>query len=334
MRRALTARVAERVGEDEPALRVGVDHLDRLAVHRSEDVAGPVRAAPCHVLGRGDHGEHAERDAQVGDRADALDHRRAARHVPLHVLHVVRCLERDPAGVEGDRLADQAEHEVVACAGRVVAQDDQPRVVVASLCHRRERAHAHLLDLSAVERLVGERARPLRDLGSTLGEPLRREVVRRAVREVAGAVRPLCDALGALRQLQGLVVRPDEDEPLRQVSPGPVGLPGAGVVAAEHEAVHDRARLLGRAQAAGSRRAATKPCRRGRGGRRRRPRRGSSRRRAGRGGRRRRRRSVRARRGGCRSRRPRPSSRPTRREPEAADRGRAPRRQGRGRRRR
>jgi len=54
-------------------------------------------------------------------------------------------------------------------------------------------------------------------------------------------------SLGAPGQLECFVACPDEDEPLCQVPPRAVGLPGAGVVAAEHEAVHDRACLFGRA---------------------------------------------------------------------------------------
>jgi hypothetical protein len=55
VRRAVLTGVPERVGEDEPAFRVGVRDLDRLAVRRREDVAGPVGVAAGHVLaGRDD----------------------------------------------------------------------------------------------------------------------------------------------------------------------------------------------------------------------------------------------------------------------------------------
>ena len=40
---------------------------------------------------------------------DRLDHRGAARHVELHLLHLRRGLDRDAAGVEGHGLADVAE---------------------------------------------------------------------------------------------------------------------------------------------------------------------------------------------------------------------------------
>ena len=50
-----------------------------------------------------------ERQPQLGDRGDRLEHGGAARHVHLHLLHLRRGLDRDPAGVEGDGLADQPE---------------------------------------------------------------------------------------------------------------------------------------------------------------------------------------------------------------------------------
>ena len=41
------------------------------------------------------------------DRGGRLDHGGAARHVHLHLLHLARGLDRDAAGVEGHRLADE-----------------------------------------------------------------------------------------------------------------------------------------------------------------------------------------------------------------------------------
>ena len=179
VRRALLPRVPERVGEHEPALGVGVDDLDRLAVGGREDVAGPERVAARHVLRRGDDGEHAHREAELGDRADALDHGGAAGHVALHVLHVQRRLERDAAGVERDRLADEAEHDGAARAGRVVAQDDQARRVVAALRDRGERAHPELARSASRSSASAVSPRARRDLLRAVGEPFRGEVVRR-----------------------------------------------------------------------------------------------------------------------------------------------------------
>ena len=200
VRGALLPRVPERVGEHEAALGVGVGDLDRLAVGGGDDVAGPVGVAARHVLGGRGDGQHAHRQAELGDRAGGLDHGRAAGHVALHVLHVQRGLERDAAGVEGDRLADEAEHDVAAGGlRRVVAQHDQARGVVAALRDRGQGAHPELRDLVGVERLGADVLERRRDLLRALGEPLRRGLVRRAVDEVARAVRPLGDRRRALR---------------------------------------------------------------------------------------------------------------------------------------
>ena len=88
------------------------------------------------------------RKLEVGDRAHAGDHGAAAGHVALHVLHAERGLERDAAGVERDRLADEAERDVRLRAGRLVAHDDQARLVVRALRDAGEGAHPELDDLA------------------------------------------------------------------------------------------------------------------------------------------------------------------------------------------
>ena len=137
MRRAFAPRVPERVGEDEPAFRIRVDDLDRLAVRRAEDVAGAERVSAGEVLGGREDGDRAHRQPEGRDRADPVQRARAAGHVALHVLHVRRLLEREAAGVEGDRLADETEQEVGPRGlRRVVAEDDQARLAVAAAARR------------------------------------------------------------------------------------------------------------------------------------------------------------------------------------------------------
>ena len=53
--------------------------------------------------------DDAHRQPEPGDRADGLEHGRAARHVELHLVHLRRGLDRDAAGVERHGLADEAE---------------------------------------------------------------------------------------------------------------------------------------------------------------------------------------------------------------------------------
>ena len=245
MRRALAADVPERVGEHEPSLGVGVDDLDRLAVRGAEDVAGPERVAAGQVLGGGEGGDRAHRRAERGERADPVQRPGAAGHVALHVLHPAGRLDRDAAGVERDRLADQPEHDVVARAGRVVAEDDQARLVAAAAADGGQRAHPELVELAGGENLAGQVLVLARELLRLLAQRVRRELVRRHVREVARAVRPLGDDRGALDgRLELGVVGVADDDPLRRLRLV-LRLPAAGRVGAEDRPLDERRGLLG-----------------------------------------------------------------------------------------
>ena len=112
--------------EDQPALGVGVEHLDRgAAVHR-QHVAGPVAPTrrPCSrpsartcvtLTGRP--------SAAIANVAWTTAAAPAMSHFMSFML--VRRLDRQPAGVEGDALADQ--REVGLGVPRRVGQLDQPR---------------------------------------------------------------------------------------------------------------------------------------------------------------------------------------------------------------
>ena len=112
VRRAGLARVPERVREDEPPLGVGVGDLDRLPAERRDDVAGAEGMAARQVLaGRHDR-EDPHGQPELGDRAHRGEDGAAAAHVRLHLVHAVGGLQREAAGVERDRLADEADAEV------------------------------------------------------------------------------------------------------------------------------------------------------------------------------------------------------------------------------
>ena len=51
----------------------------------------------------------------------------AARHVRLHVFHVFGGLERNPAGVERYRLADEHDRRPVGIGGPVPPHREEPR---------------------------------------------------------------------------------------------------------------------------------------------------------------------------------------------------------------
>ena len=183
--------------------------------------------------------DHAQREPELGDRAGRLDHRGAAGHVALHVLHVQRRLERDAARVEGDRLADEAERRrrrVGARAARSAARSG-----AAGLCAAlRDRGEARPCparrsrrgpSASAVE-VLGAGG----DLARALGEPLRRQLVRRAVDEVAGAVRPARRSRQRSPAASSTPSASPQRTSVEGFEPGSSRLPAARVVGAEERA--------------------------------------------------------------------------------------------------
>ncbi len=99
--------VGQGVSEDQPTLRVGVEHLDGGAAVLGEDVAGPLGAARRHVLGQREEAGDPDLDVERAERAEHREHRGRPGHVGLHRGHRRGRLDRDPAGVERDALADQ-----------------------------------------------------------------------------------------------------------------------------------------------------------------------------------------------------------------------------------
>ena len=67
VRGAEPLRVGQRVAEDQPALGVGVDDVDGLAVQRLDDVAGPRRVRAGHVLDRRRDGQERRAGRQPRD---------------------------------------------------------------------------------------------------------------------------------------------------------------------------------------------------------------------------------------------------------------------------
>ena len=78
----------------------------------------------------------------------------AAGHVVLHPLHAVGRLDRDAAGVEGDALADQAEHRARPARRRArVPHHDHARRLGAAARDAEQQAHAEPRDRVLVEDL-------------------------------------------------------------------------------------------------------------------------------------------------------------------------------------
>src|SRR5881397_3939507 len=101
------AHVRQRVAQNQPALGVGVDDLDRFTEVALDDVAGLHRRARRQVFGGRDHARHVESGFQPAEHLECTEHRGRAGHIELHVLHVLRRLDRDAARVERDPLADE-----------------------------------------------------------------------------------------------------------------------------------------------------------------------------------------------------------------------------------
>src|SRR5204862_5024811 len=99
--------VGQGIREDHAALGVGVGDLGGAAAEVAGDITGAVGGAG-HVVLRGrDQTGQADAEAEPGGGDDGRDHGGAAGHVGTHQVHALGGLDRDPAGVERDALADQ-----------------------------------------------------------------------------------------------------------------------------------------------------------------------------------------------------------------------------------
>ena len=133
--------VPERVGEHEPALGVGVEHLDGLARHGGDDVAGPLGGAGGHVLDQPGDADRVAFRLAPGQRLHQADYDAGAAHVPLHVFHAGGRLDRDAAGIESDALADEGDRLVLFSAA-LPLHDQQLGFAHAALADAEQRAHA------------------------------------------------------------------------------------------------------------------------------------------------------------------------------------------------
>jgi hypothetical protein len=202
--------VGQPVGEHQPALGIGVQHLDGAPAVLRDDVAGSLRRTARHVLGGADQGRDAQREAQVGHGAQGPQHGGSAAHVGLHGEHAVVGLERQAAGVERDALADQDD---VRAAPAVVVRLDEARRAGAALPHREDAAEA----LAAHGSLVQDGdLEPVEQLDRLLRQPLRRLLQRRRVHQVARDDGAADDSeCGVERRLQGGRVGHDEGDLLQ-----------------------------------------------------------------------------------------------------------------------
>ncbi len=137
------------IGQHQPALRVRIHNLDGGATHRCHHIAGLHGPSVRHVLRRADHRDHLDRGFQACNGVHSANHRCRPGHVVLHLLHAVSGLDGDPAGVEGDALADETKHRrtVGYASRRLVGHYDECGRLLRSLGHRPEGLHLQLLNL-------------------------------------------------------------------------------------------------------------------------------------------------------------------------------------------
>lgn len=101
--------VVDGVYQREPSFRIGIDHLDGLAVHAADEVAGVVGFAGDHVFA-GSHDAHdiyLEFEAAGGDHGS--DHCSCSGHIAIHRHHTLRALDAISAAIVGYAFADEAD---------------------------------------------------------------------------------------------------------------------------------------------------------------------------------------------------------------------------------
>ena len=208
----LLGRLGQAVGQDQTTLGVGVDHLDRGAVADREDIAGAGGVGTEHVVGRRHQAGHLHPRGEGGDRGHGGDHRGPAAHVPVHAVHAVRGLYRQPAGVEGDPLAH--EHHVAGGSLRGVGHADEAGLVERAPVDAEQPAEPGGLDRRLVHD-VHRDAAGLTEGHRPVGQRGRGERSARLVDQVPGHVDGLGHA-GAAGQTVGHPGGPtDGPSPLR-----------------------------------------------------------------------------------------------------------------------
>ena len=145
--------VPEGVGEDEAAFRVSIDDFDGLAGHRGDDVPRALSVAVRHVLDEAEDADRVHLGLAGGERAhDACD-RGGPAHVGLHLLHPVRRLDGDAAGVKGHALADEGDRLGLGVLGAHPLDDGELAFPAAALPDAEQCAHTELLHLHLAEDL-------------------------------------------------------------------------------------------------------------------------------------------------------------------------------------
>ena len=144
MRTAQLFRVSDRISQNQPAFRIGIENLNGLARKRRDNIPRSLRLAARHVLYGRNNRHHTDTRLQGGNRLHSPDRRRTTTHVVLHLLHALRRLNGDAARIKRHGLANQAKDIFRGSRRRVVSDHDQSGRLGAALCHTQQRTHAKL----------------------------------------------------------------------------------------------------------------------------------------------------------------------------------------------
>ena len=136
---------------------------------------------------QGTNAAHRDGGPQLGDGAHGADHRRAAGHVVLHLLHAVGGLDGNTAGIEGDALADQSQVSAALRVRGPVTQHDQHRRFGAADGHAEQRTHAEFLHGIAIQDFALQ-SEFRRHLSRGIGHGERRQPIGRLVDQVAAEI--------------------------------------------------------------------------------------------------------------------------------------------------
>ena len=85
--------IGQGIGQHQPALGIGVDDLDGLAVHGGDDVTRTRSRAAGHVFRHGQQTGDAQGWLQTTNRGNSAQHGGGSAHVVFHFLHRVGGLE-------------------------------------------------------------------------------------------------------------------------------------------------------------------------------------------------------------------------------------------------
>ena len=189
-------RIPKHIGQHEPPLGIGIDDLDRVALHGFHDIARTLGAAVGHVLDQTDQTDDIGPGAAQRQRAHDARDDTGAPHVHGHLLHAGGGLDRDAAGIKDHALADQRQRRLVLGA-TIPAHDHDLGRAFRTLPDPQQRPHTQFRQLVLVQHLDADAQ--LAHGQQAVGEIAGGQHIGRLADQIAGKE----DALGQRRAIGG-----------------------------------------------------------------------------------------------------------------------------------